>query len=66
MDLNRILKFFESKIGTTLSEKDVFLIKYDLKSNSVFDKKDFEALKKDLIQFSQIDFNTDNLFFKRC
>ena len=62
MDLNRILKFYESKIGTILDENEVFLTKYDLKPNSVFDKNDFEALKNDLIKFAEIDFDTKTPF----
>ena len=44
-----------------MDENEVFLTKYDLKPNSVFDKNDFEALKNDLIKFAEIDFDTKHL-----
>lgn len=61
MELDRLLKFFEAKINTTLNEDDVFLKKYQTKQNSVFTDKDFEALKKDLTCYAGIDFNTKDI-----
>ena len=61
MDLSRLLEYFATKINTTLGEEDVFLKKYQKKSNSVFTEKDFEALKKDLSAFAEIDFNTNDI-----
>ena len=61
MELDRLLKFFEAKINTTLNEDDVFLKKYQTKQNSVFTDKDFEALKKDLTCYAGIDVNTKDI-----
>ena len=61
MDLSRLLEYFETKINTTLGEDDIFLKKYQKKANSVFTEKDFEALKKDLSAFAEIDFNTNDI-----
>ena len=61
MDLSRLLEYFATKINTTLGEEDVFLKKYQKKSNSVFTEKDFELLKKDLHAFAEIDFNTKDI-----
>ena len=61
MELDRLLKFFETKINTTLKDDDVFLNKYRQKRNSVFTEKDFEALKKDLTAYAGIDFNEKDI-----
>ena len=61
MELSRLLEYFETKINKELGEDDVFLKKYQKKANSVFTEKDFEALKKDLKAFAEIDFNTNDI-----
>ena len=61
MELSRLLEYFETKINKELGEDDVFLKKYQKKANSVFTEKDFEALKKDLSTFAEIDFNTNDI-----
>lgn len=61
MDLNKLLKFYEAKINTKYNDDDVFLKKYDRKRNSVFDKKEFELLKKDLSKYAGIDFNEEQI-----
>ena len=57
MELSRLLKFYEKKIGQEISSDDHFLLKYkSSKKNSVFKKEDFEALKKDLQEAAKLDF----------
>lgn len=61
MDLDKLLKFYEAKINTEYTNDDVFLKKYDKKRNCVFDKKEFEMLKKDLSKYASIDFNEEQI-----
>jgi len=62
MELSRLLKFYEKKIGQEISSDDHFLLKYKSdKKNSVFKKEDFEALKKDLQEAAKLDFDGGNI-----
>lgn len=61
MDINRLLKFYEKKLGTEFDKDDPFLIKYDKNKNSVFDKNEMEILANDLRKFSNIDFDENNI-----
>lgn len=62
MELSRLLKFYEKKIGQEISSDDHFLLKYKTdKKNSVFKKEDFEALKKDLQEAAKLDFDENDI-----
>lgn len=61
MDLSKILKYYEQKINLKIDDDDVFLKAYDKNPNSIFERSEFEKLKKDLSIFAKIDFNEQEL-----
>lgn len=61
MDISRLLKFYEKKIGAGFDKNDPFLVKYDKNKNSVFDKEEMDALKNDLQKYAGIDFDEKNI-----